>query len=265
MNDLGLTVFDLKKLKGKRTIKFVQIDTLEQAIAAKEAGIEMIGTGYTESKAHFPSVLEGVHFQFGLQWGQHSNADEALKSAMQAMNDGAQSIYCPMSPQVVEVLAREGIPVIAHAGLIPPKITLTGGYRAVGRSLEEAKQVWESAKSFESAGAFAIELEVIPDKLASEITKRTSLFTISLGSGADCDAQYLFSADILGESKDFLPRHAKRYKTFFNEYERLHEERVNAYKDYITDVEDKLFADKQYSVSIKDDVLNALINSIENK
>jgi 3-methyl-2-oxobutanoate hydroxymethyltransferase len=67
MNDLGLTVFDLKKLKGKRTIKFVQIDTLEQAIAAKEAGIEMIGTGYTESKAHFPSVLEGVHFQFGLQ------------------------------------------------------------------------------------------------------------------------------------------------------------------------------------------------------
>ena len=51
MNDLGLTVFDLKKLKGKRTIKFVQIDTLEQAIAAKEAGIEMIGTGYTESKA----------------------------------------------------------------------------------------------------------------------------------------------------------------------------------------------------------------------
>jgi len=63
MNDFGLTVFDLKKLKGKRTIKFVQIDTLEQAIAAKEAGIEMIGTGYTESKAHFPSVLKGVHFQ----------------------------------------------------------------------------------------------------------------------------------------------------------------------------------------------------------
>ena len=152
MNDLGLTVFDLKKLKGKRTIKFVQVDTLEQAIAAKEAGIEMIGTGYTESKAHFPSVLEGVHFQFGLQWGQHSNADEALKSAMHAMNDGAQSIYCPMSPQVVEVLAREGIPVIAHAGLIPPKITLTGGYRSVGRSLEEAKQFCESAKSFESAG-----------------------------------------------------------------------------------------------------------------
>jgi len=91
MNDLGLTVFDLKKLKGERTIKFVQVDTLEQAIAAKEAGIEMIGTGYTESKSHFPTALEGVHFQFGLQWGQHSNADEALKC--HAGNERWCSIY----------------------------------------------------------------------------------------------------------------------------------------------------------------------------
>ena len=51
-----------------------------------------------------------------------------------------------MSPEFVEVLSREGIPVIAHAGLIPPKITLTGGYRAVGKSLEEAKAVWDTAK-----------------------------------------------------------------------------------------------------------------------
>ncbi|MDC1039009.1 3-methyl-2-oxobutanoate hydroxymethyltransferase [Candidatus Thioglobus sp.] len=263
MNDLGLTVFDLKNLKGKRTVKFVQVDTLDQAIAAKEAGIEIIGTGYSESKSHFPRSLKGVHFQFGLQWGEHANADEALRSAMQVMNHGAQSIYCPMSPQVIEVLAREGVPVIAHAGLIPPKITLTGGYRAVGKSLKEAKDVWNIAKSYESAGAFAIELEVIPDRLAKEITNRTSLFTISLGSGADCDAQYLFSADILGENKDFFPRHAKKYIDLSSEYKRLHNERVSAYKEYISDVEDKVFGKKDYSVSIDDNVIEELISSIK--
>ena len=263
MNDLGLTVFDLKNLKGKRTVKFVQVDALDQAIAAKEAGIEMIGTGYSESKSHFPRSLKGVHFQFGLQWGEHANADEALRSAMQAMNHGAQSIYCPMSPQVIEVLAREGVPVIAHAGLIPPKITLTGGYRAVGKSLKEAKDVWNIAKSYESAGAFAIELEVIPDRLAKEITNRTSLFTISLGSGADCDAQYLFSADILGENKDFFPRHAKKYIDLSSEYKRLHNERVSEYKEYISDVEDKVFGKKDYSVSIDDNVIEELISSIK--
>lgn len=263
MNDFGLTVFDLKNLKGKRTVKFVQVDTLDQAIAAKEAGIEMIGTGYSESKSHFPSSLKGVHFQFGLQWGEHANADEALRAAMQAMNHGAQSIYCPMSPQVIEVLAREGVPVIAHAGLIPPKITLTGGYRAVGKSLEEAKAVWDIAKSYESAGAFAIELEVIPARLAKEITNRTSLFTISLGSGADCDAQYLFSADILGENKDFIPRHAKKYRDLSSEYERLHDERVKAYKEYIEDVENNVFANKEYSVSLDKGVFEEFIKSVE--
>ena len=110
MKNFGLTVFDLKKLKGKRTIKFVQVDTLEQAIAAKEAGIEMIGTGYSEPKAHFPKALEGVHFQFGLHWGEHSNADEALRAAMQAMNDGAQSIYCPMSPFNCRGFSKRGCP-----------------------------------------------------------------------------------------------------------------------------------------------------------
>ena len=265
LSHFGLTVFDLKRLKGKRKIKFVQINTLEQGLAAKEAGIEMIGTSYEQSKAHFPKQLKGVHFQFGLRWGNQASAEEALRASMKAMNDGAQSIYCPMSPSVVEVLSREGIPVIAHAGLIPPKITLTGGYRAVGKSFDEAKMVWETAKRYESAGAFAIELEVIPRKLASEITQRTSLFTISLGSGSKCDAQYLFSADILGEKNDFLPRHAKRYKTLFKEYDRIQNERVDAYKKFIKDVDNNIFENKKYSVSMDDGVLDKVINFIDKK
>jgi 3-methyl-2-oxobutanoate hydroxymethyltransferase len=123
--------------------------------------------------------------------------------------------------------------------------------------------VWDSAKNFESAGAFAIELEVIPDRLASEISKRTSLFTISLGSGAGCDAQYLFSTDILGENKAFTPRHSKKYRDFSQEYERLHNERVLAFKEYISDVEANVFADHSFSVTLEDDVFKDLIKSIE--
>ena len=89
------------------------------------------------------------------------------------------------------------------------------------------------------------------------------LFTISLGSGADCDAQYLFSADILGENKDFFPRHAKKYIDLSSEYKRLHNERVSAYKEYISDVEDKVFGKKDYSVSIDDNVIEELISSIK--
>ena len=89
------------------------------------------------------------------------------------------------------------------------------------------------------------------------------MFTISLGSGALCDAQYLFSADILGENKDFIPRHAKKYRDLSKEYERLHHERVNAYKEYILDVESNFFAHKEYSVSIDDSVIDELISNIK--
>ena len=93
--------------------------------------------------------------------------------------------------------------------------------------------------------------------------KNMTGLTISLGSGSKCDAQYLFSADILGEKNDFLPRHAKRYKTLFKEYDRIQNERVDAYKEFIKDVDNNLFEDKKYSVSMDDEVLDKLINFID--
>ena len=59
-SNFGLTVFDLKKLKGKRKIKFVQIDTLEQGLAAKEAGIEMMTL---RGAYDFIAIVEGANFE----------------------------------------------------------------------------------------------------------------------------------------------------------------------------------------------------------
>ncbi|MEJ6397125.1 hypothetical protein [Yoonia sp. 208BN28-4] len=62
-----------------------------------------------------------------MPWGQHANETEALRAAMGAMTAGAQSVYCGYSPHIVGALAREGVPVICHVGLVPPKATWTGG------------------------------------------------------------------------------------------------------------------------------------------
>jgi len=88
--------------------------------------------------------------------------------------------------------------------------------------------------------------------LATEITKRTSMLTISLGSGAGCDAQYLFSADLLGENRGHIPRHAKIYRNFAAERDRLQAERVAAYREYIADVTGGAFPDDSQSVGMDD-------------
>ncbi|BCG97836.1 3-methyl-2-oxobutanoate hydroxymethyltransferase [Mesorhizobium sp. 131-2-1] len=259
----GLAVRDLKALKGIRQIAFVQVAREEEAIAAAEAGIDMIGTGFLAETRHFAQLVPQTHFQFGLKWGRHACATEALREAMEAMQCGAQSIYCAMSPSVIEVLAREGVPVIAHVGLVPPKATWTGGFRAVGKTAEQALKLWQQVREFENAGAFAVEIEVIPANLAAEITRRTSLLTISLGSGADCDAQYLFSADLLGENHGHFPRHAKAYRNFAAERDRLQAERVAAYREYVADIRSGAFPEARHLVAMNEVEFGSFIEALQ--
>ncbi len=161
-------------------------------------------------------------------------------------------------PALLGLLAREGVPVICHVGLVPPKATWTGGYRAVGKTLQQAKMVWQQVQAFEAAGAFAVEMEVVAANLATEITERTSMLTISLGSGSGCDAQYLFSADLLGENRGHVPRHAKTYRNFAAEQDRLQVERVAAYKEYISDVTSGAFPEERHLVEMDQDELNKI-------
>ena len=256
----ALTVKDLLDAKGKRQLAYVQVAREEEAIAASDAGMDMIGTAFIPERAHFAKAVPNSHFQFGMPWGKHADATEALRDAMAAMQAGAQSVYCGMSPHIVEVLAREGVPVICHVGLVPQKATWTGGYRAVGRTLDQAMMVWQQVKDFEAAGAFAVEMEVVAANLATEITGRTSMLTISLGSGGGCDAQYLFSADLLGENRGHIPRHAKTYRNFAAERDKLQAERVAAYKEYIADVTSGAFPEAGHVVNIDDETLQKALN-----
>ena len=256
----ALTVKDLLDAKGKRQLAYVQVAREEEAIAASDAGMDMIGTAFIPERAHFAKAVPNSHFQFGMPWGKHADATEVLRDAMAAMQAGAQSVYCGMSPHIVEVLAREGVPVICHVGLVPPKATWTGGYRAVGRTLDQAMMVWQQVKDFEAAGAFAVEMEVVAANLATEITGHTSMLTISLGSGGGCDAQYLFSADLLGENRGHIPRHAKTYRNFAAERDKLQAGRVAAYKEYIADVTSGAFPEAGHVVSIDDETLQKALN-----
>ena len=136
---------------------------------------------------------------------------------------------------MIEAMAREKIPVVGHLGLVPRHVTWTN-HRSIGKSLDEAKKLYHDANRLESAGAYAAELECVPDNLASLLSKGRSLIMMSLGSGSGCDTQFLFSDDILGDYDDRLPRHAKAYRNFLKENQRLQHERIKAFGEYISDI-----------------------------
>jgi 3-methyl-2-oxobutanoate hydroxymethyltransferase len=158
-------------------------------------------------------------------------------------------------------MAREGIPVVGHLGLIPRHVTWTD-YRAIGKTAEEAKALYRQMKELESAGAYAAELEVVPHRLAEFLSRNTTLILMSLGSGSGCDTQFLFSDDLLGEYDERLPRHAKAYRNFLAEYRRLQEERIAAFREYVADVQSGSFPEPRHLVEMDEAEFEAFRDSL---
>jgi 3-methyl-2-oxobutanoate hydroxymethyltransferase len=112
-------------------------------------------------------------------------------------------------PQIKKLIAA-GIPVMGHLGLTPQSVHALGGFKVQGRGAAGAAIVAD-AKALEAAGIFALVLELVPQELATEITKALSIPVIGIGAGAQCDAQVLVWTDLVGLTKS-PPKLAKAYR-----------------------------------------------------
>tara|TARA_Y100001936_G_scaffold23776_1_gene21471 strand:+ start:1442 stop:2266 length:825 start_codon:yes stop_codon:yes gene_type:complete len=257
-----LTVYDLLNLKGVKQIHEVYVNNVEEAIAAEEAGVDMICTAYDMPHHGIFGKLEDVkrireaapntHLMSAAPEKSYATADEAVRAAYKLLSIGCDSFYTNNSSSIIKNLRKEKVPVISHIGLIPGHVNWIGGFRAIGKNAKEAVEVLEHALELDDAGAIGLEVEVVPPKVAEIITKKVNLLTISMGSGSGCDGQYLFSQDILGYNTGHVPRHSRIYRNFKKEFDKLHIERVNAYKEFVKDTEDKNFNDPKITVGIED-------------
>ncbi len=126
--------------------------------------------------------------------------------------------------------------------------TWTGGFKAVGKDSKSAIKVWELCQRYEEAGAFGVEIEVVPPEVTAEVPKRTSLFLVSMGGGKCGDCQYLFASDVLGYNTGHVPRHAKKYADLSTEYSRVQDIRVNAFRSFVADVQSGAWPTPEYLV-----------------
>lgn len=266
--DKKYSVYDLRQLKGKRCLIHVHVKSPEEAAAAEAAGIDLLSCSFDSpaSQARLPLLVAAAPKSFISGATPHgmATAEEAIRVGFKALELGASSVYCSASPQIIEAMAREGIPVVGHLGMVPRHATWTN-FRAIGKTAVEAKQLYDQMKRLESAGAYAAELELVPHALASYLSKNTSLLLMSLGSGSGCDSQFLFSDDILGDYDERIPRHAKAYRNFLNEYRRLQQERVAAFKEYAEDVRTGRFPQAGHLISMDDAVFQEAVKQIEGK
>ena len=262
MKHSRLTVADLRALKGKRQLAMLFVDTLDEAAAASAAGIDILSIIDPVWTPEMRAAAGDCFVQVGLLYGPLCTYEDYIRAAHRVIMIGGDAVYCAASMDTITRLAAEGIPVISHVGLIPSKATWTGGFKAVGKTADSAINIYRHVKQLEAAGAIGAELEVVPDRVAAEISKRTSLVMLSMGAGPGGDAQYLFAEDVLGCTRGHQPRHAKVYRNFRAEYDRLQQERIAAFKEYKADVQSGAYPEKRHVVSIDDAEFNAFMKKL---
>lgn len=261
------TVKHLQDLKGQKVLTETMPFTTNEAAAAEEAGIDTLKVKFDP---HSPTAATEIRnaaantfMTFCIGLTKIVTAAEAIRAGYDAMDIGADGIMCQWGPELIQAVSRAGIPVEAHAGLVPRLSTWTGGLRAVGKSIEEALWIYRQIQAFEEAGAWAVEVEVVPADLLTQISRRTKLVTSSIGAGSGGDIQFMFAEDILGNHAPPYPRHTKQYRNLFKMEQELQHERVGGFRDFIADVRSGRFPGPEHVVKAPEGLVDSFVAAVE--
>jgi 3-methyl-2-oxobutanoate hydroxymethyltransferase len=134
---------------------------------------------------------------------------QAVATAQSLIAAGAQAVKLEGGvnrlPQI-EAITGQGIPFMAHIGMLPQSVREEGGYKVKGKTQSEAEALMADAQAVEKAGAFSVVLEIVTSDLAKCITNTLSIPTIGIGSGEHCDGQILVTHDLIGLFPWFTPK-----------------------------------------------------------
>jgi len=154
-------------------------------------------------------------------------------------------------------IVRAGIPAMGHLGLTPQSVSALGGFRVQGKGAQQARKIIEDARSLEEAGAYAILLEMVPDRLCHLITERAkTCFIISLGSGLHAHGQLLIYHDAFGLYPRFKPRMAK---VFANAGQLIQDGLV----EYVKEVTERTFPQPENWFGMPDEEYEELLKLLD--
>ncbi|EAC9042878.1 3-methyl-2-oxobutanoate hydroxymethyltransferase [Listeria monocytogenes] len=185
----------------------------------------------------------------------HGSVDETIQNARKIIQEsGAHAVKLEGAGEVVNKIARlteAGAPVVAHLGLTPQSVGLTGSYKVRAKSAQEAQELMDHALAVEAAGAIALVLEAIPRQLAEKVSKALSIPTIGIGAGVETDGQVLVYHDIIGYG---ISRRAK----FVKAYADIDETIEPALASYVKEVKAATFPEVKHSFTMAEEDLKGL-------
>ena len=188
-----------------------------------------------------------------MPFGSYQVSDEdAVRNAIRFVKEGGADVVklegAGPSLSRVRAIVGAGIGVMGHIGLTPQSATVLGGFKAQGRSAEQARRLVHDALALEATGCFALVLEAVPAVVSARITEELRTPTIGIGAGGECDGQVLVWHDLLGLYGGRTPRFVKQYANLGVEIER-------ALGEYAADVRSGAFPEERHTYAMPEEEL----------
>jgi 3-methyl-2-oxobutanoate hydroxymethyltransferase len=250
---MRMTLCDVQRMKAERSrIAMVTAYDYPSARLADRAGVPlllvgdslgMVVHGHSTTLAvtledmvrHASAVVRGSERALvigDLPFLTYACVGDAVDSARRLMQDaGVQAVKLEGGAPVAGIVRRLtelGVPVMGHLGFTPQS-QHTLGVRVQAKTAGDARNLIEDALALQSAGAFAVVLELVPAPLAEAVTARLDIPTIGIGAGVGCDGQVQVWHDLLGLGEGKPPRHAKAFALLSDAIDR-------ALRAYVTEV-----------------------------
>src|SRR5512133_167533 len=226
---------------------------------------EAVSVSVDEMIYHTQAVARGAGNAMVLTtmpFGAYETVDQAVATGVRLMKEGhADGIHMEATAAdapKLKALVHAGVPVMGHLGITKQKIVRSGTIQIQGRTAASAATAVADAVALANAGAFALILECIPDRLGQIITRSLEIPTIGIGAGSGCDGQALVTQDMLGMFKEMSPRFLKVYLD-------LTQVIVTALTQFRTEVEQGKYPGPEHSYVIEDDELGKLLTQLQNK
>lgn len=182
---------------------------------------------------------------------------QTMKNACDFIKAGANAVKMEGSSDFVieniKHLVQNGIPVMGHIGFTPMSINSIGGHKVQGKDADRTIDILKEALKLQSAGCFAVVLELMPLQSSQFITQRLRIPTIGIGGGKFCDGQVLVSDDLLGKYDRFKPKFARQYSS-------LKDIIFNVAKAFCNDVENGVFPSIKESFVLDNEEIEKLEN-----
>lgn len=198
---------------------------------------------------HTQAVARGLRHAFlvaDMPFMSYTNPTQALDNSVRLMQEGGAMMIKLESGggqlEIVEHLADHDIPVCAHLGLKPQSVHKLGGFKVQGREADHAREMVESAKQLQDAGADIVLLECVPNEVGQAMKDALDVPTIGIGAGPHVDGQILVLYDILDITQGKTPR-------FVRNFQQGHDSPLAALQAYVKAVKDRSYPAPEHCFS----------------